>query len=223
VISTSRDREVGWVRDLDLERRARDEVGGSARDQDRGQEPSRVRYREVTLPDTGPFGPPVTASFRFMRPMTIGSIVGMLATYSGVITASPGERAAVLGRAWALLERQFPGAHEIDVPMRAWCWRADRVVTGRDAGQSTGRRARRADRVPAEETYRSEHSGNRPRREDGRVAAGQRGHPTAGIGQHMGGRGSGLARQLGARGRAQAVSFAYRHGLAGSGNSATHC
>jgi len=51
----------------------------------------------------------------------------MLATYSGVITAEPGERAAALAYARDRLTQQFRGAGEIDVPMRAWCWRADRV------------------------------------------------------------------------------------------------
>ena len=59
--------------------------------------------------------------------MTIQSIVDMLATYSGVITAEPGERAAALAFARDRLKQQFPGAREIGVPMRAWCWRADRV------------------------------------------------------------------------------------------------
>jgi SAM-dependent methyltransferase len=111
---TTRDREVPWVRSLDLQH---DSPG-----------PGRVRHREIILPDTGLFGPPVTASFRFTRPMTIEGIVDMLATYSGVITAEPGERAAALAYARDRLEQQFPGAGEIDVPMRAWCWRADRVT-----------------------------------------------------------------------------------------------
>jgi len=113
VLWTTRDREVPWVRSLDL---WRDSPG-----------PGRVRHREIILPDTGLFGPAVTASFRFTRPMTIEGIVDMLATYSGVITAEPGERAAALAYARDRLEQQFPRAGEIDVPMRAWCWRADRV------------------------------------------------------------------------------------------------
>jgi SAM-dependent methyltransferase len=113
VLWTTRDREVPWVRGLDQRRDS--------------PAPGRVRQREIILPDTGLFGPAVTASFRFTRPMTIESIVDMLATYSGVITAEPGERAAALAYARDRLEQQFPGAGEIDVPMRAWCWRADRV------------------------------------------------------------------------------------------------
>jgi SAM-dependent methyltransferase len=113
VLWTTRDREVPWVRGLDPRRDP--------------PAPGRVHHREITLPDTGLFGPPVTASFRFSRPMTIQSIVDMLATYSGVITAEPGERAVALAFARDRLKQQFPGAREIDVPMRAWCWRADRV------------------------------------------------------------------------------------------------
>ena len=85
VLWTTRDREVPWVRGLDQRRDS--------------PAPGRVRQREIILPDTGLFGPAVTASFRFTRPMTIESIVDMLATYSGVITAEPGERAAALAYA----------------------------------------------------------------------------------------------------------------------------
>jgi len=59
--------------------------------------------------------------------MTAGDFVDMLATYSGVITASREDRAAALATAQAMLDERFPGASEIDVPMRAWCWRADRT------------------------------------------------------------------------------------------------
>jgi hypothetical protein len=44
-----------------------------------------------------------------------------------VITATPAEQEAGLDRARAALDALFPGAREIDVPMRAGCWRADRV------------------------------------------------------------------------------------------------
>lgn len=68
-----------------------------------------------------------TASFASTRQMTTGDFVDMLATYSGAITASPQEREVALDRARAVLERRFPGAAEIDVPMRSWCYRAERL------------------------------------------------------------------------------------------------
>ena len=60
--------------------------------------------------------------------MTISDFVAMLGTYSGLITASPQEREAGLARVRAALDERFPGADEIDVPMRSLCWRADRLA-----------------------------------------------------------------------------------------------
>jgi hypothetical protein len=59
--------------------------------------------------------------------MTADGIVDLLATYSRLITATPQDRSAVLARARVQLRELFPGAAEIDVPMRARCWRADRA------------------------------------------------------------------------------------------------
>ncbi len=112
LIWTSRDREAGWF----------SESGWFGAADGR----ARTRRREITLPGAM-FGPAQTASFTFTSAMTISDILGMLATYSRFITASPPDRAAGLARARAALEQRFPGAGEIDVPMRSWCWRADRV------------------------------------------------------------------------------------------------
>ena len=60
--------------------------------------------------------------------MTVGDFVAMLGTYSGVITASPQERETALARVRTALQERFPGAGEIDVPMRSLCWRADRLA-----------------------------------------------------------------------------------------------
>jgi SAM-dependent methyltransferase len=127
VIWSGRDRETGWLRAVDQQLAAAPgpEVADRPAAQDR--RPAQRRRREVVLPDTGLFGPAETASFAFTRPMTISDIVDMLATYSGLITASPEDRAAALGRARAVLEGRFPGTDLIDVPMRSWCWRADRA------------------------------------------------------------------------------------------------
>ena len=125
VIWTSRDREVGWIRELNRLREP-DWAARTEEPDDRGT--PRRRHREVTLPPGSPFGPAQIAEFTFQRLMTVDDFVGMLATYSGTITASPQEREVTLARARAVLERRFPGMAEIDVPMRSWCFRAGRLA-----------------------------------------------------------------------------------------------
>jgi SAM-dependent methyltransferase len=121
VMWTSRDRGTDWVREVES---FRDRVVGPADDRERQWPP---HHREVSLPGDL-FGGVESTSFSFTRRMTIGDFVGMLATYSGAITASPQDREAGLAQARAVLERRFPGASEIDVPMRTLCFRADRLA-----------------------------------------------------------------------------------------------
>ena len=71
-------------------------------------------------------------TFKFVRTMTVDDVVAMLATYSRVIVGSADDRAQRLGNARAALEGRFPGAETIDIPMRSWCWRADRIPRGGD-------------------------------------------------------------------------------------------
>ena len=118
VIWTSRDRSVDWVRDLDLLREPVEVAAGS--------QPPQPRRRDVWLPDPGVFTDVQETSFGFIRSMTIDDLVGMLATYSGLITAGQAERADALARVRAALVARFGDAREIDVPMRSLCWRADR-------------------------------------------------------------------------------------------------
>jgi SAM-dependent methyltransferase len=125
LIWTSRDREVGWVRELNRLREP-DWAARTEEPDDRGR--PRSRHREITLPDSAPFGAAETAEFAFRREMTVGDFVAMLGTYSGVITASPQERETALARVRTALQERFPGAGEIDVPMRSLCWRADRLA-----------------------------------------------------------------------------------------------
>jgi SAM-dependent methyltransferase len=122
VIWTSRDRESGWLRDLDPAR------SGPAADPG-----ARPGQHEVELPEGAPFTRIEARSFAFSRAMTIDDIVDMTATTSRLITASPQDRAAELARVRAALRDRFPDASQIDVPMRSRCWRADRVrrITGR--------------------------------------------------------------------------------------------
>ena len=123
VIWTSRDRSTDWVREVES---FRDRAVGTAdeRDDRDGQWPPHRRV--VSLPGEL-FGSVESASFSFTRRMTIDDFVDMLATYSGAITASPRDREAGLARARAVLELRFPGAGQIDVPMRSHCFRADRL------------------------------------------------------------------------------------------------
>jgi ubiquinone/menaquinone biosynthesis C-methylase UbiE len=88
--------------------------------------PDRER-RQVRLPDRTLFGNIETGVFRFSRKMALADIIDMLATYSGIITASPEAREAGRARAAAALAAEFPGVAELEVPMRSRCWRADRT------------------------------------------------------------------------------------------------
>jgi SAM-dependent methyltransferase len=83
--------------------------------------------RQVRLPDRTPFTNIETHVFRFSRYMPVTDIVGMLGTDSNVITASRELRDTGRARAAAALAEQFPGAAELEVPMRSRCWRADRI------------------------------------------------------------------------------------------------
>jgi hypothetical protein len=88
----------------------------------------RRRRRDVHLPDATAFADAREASFTFTRSMTVDDLVAMLGTYSGLITASPAERAAALGRARAALTATFGDVSDVDVPMRSLCWRAGRAA-----------------------------------------------------------------------------------------------
>jgi SAM-dependent methyltransferase len=128
VIWTSRDREIGWVRNLDHLR----DPGAWPHEPSRpGGTPNPgnlpPRRREVVLPDTGLFRDVQTTSIQFSRRMAVNDVVDMLATNSAIITASEADRAAAKARLRADLHARFGGAAEIDVPMRSLCWRADRV------------------------------------------------------------------------------------------------
>jgi SAM-dependent methyltransferase len=121
VIWTSRDRRVDWVAELDMFRRPR-----TVRSAEDARSQLRRRH-EVALPGNAPFENSASASFAFVRTMTVDDAVDWLATYSGLITAPDGERAAGLARARQALLRQASNDGLIEIPMRSTCWRADRV------------------------------------------------------------------------------------------------
>jgi SAM-dependent methyltransferase len=116
---TSRDREVDWVRNLDRL------PGGDKVD---AQMADRFRQRlHFELPEPQIFDNVEREVFRFVRTMTVADAVAMLGTYSRAIVASPDDRTQALADARTALEERFPGADTIDIPMRSWCWRADRI------------------------------------------------------------------------------------------------
>jgi SAM-dependent methyltransferase len=120
LIWTSRDREVDWVRNLDR-LPGQDSVDAGSADRFR-------RRLHFDLPEPQIFNNIARETFRFVRTMTVDDVVAMLGTYSRAIVASADDRARALAEARATLEARFPGADVIDIPMRAWCWRADRLA-----------------------------------------------------------------------------------------------
>jgi SAM-dependent methyltransferase len=126
LIWTSRDREVDWVRELGV-------LGGRdtpepEQGDDQGSADRFQRRLDFALPEPQIFHNIAREKFKFSRTMTVDNAVAMLGTYSRAIIASPDDRAQALTDARAVLNARFPGADTIDIPMRAWCWRADRIA-----------------------------------------------------------------------------------------------
>ena len=122
LIWTSRDREVDWVRSL-----------GRLPGQESSEAESADRFRrrlDFDLPEPRIFHNIARETFRFTRTMPVEDVVAMLGTYSRAIIASADEREQGLAEARAALQQRFPGADTLDVPMRAGCWRADRIARG---------------------------------------------------------------------------------------------
>jgi SAM-dependent methyltransferase len=120
VIWTSRDRRADWVAGLSMFRRPQAVPAQDASSQLR-------RRHEVTLPENAPFENIASASFEFVRTMTVDAAVSWLATYSGVITAPAAERAARLAGARQALLPRTDADGMVEIPMRSTCWRADRT------------------------------------------------------------------------------------------------
>jgi SAM-dependent methyltransferase len=119
------DRSVDWMRSL--------WAGGivfSPEDQDALDR--RRRGRHVVNLEAGgpsPFSPPETSLFRWTKPMTREDLVALSATYSAIITMDDAARERHLDSMRRFLDAQdfLAGRDIIDVPMRAYCWRADKL------------------------------------------------------------------------------------------------
>ncbi len=118
------DRSVDWMRSL--------WAGGivfSPEEQETLDQ--RRRRRHLVNMDAGgpsPFDPPETSLFRWTKPMTREDLVALSATYSAIITMDDAARARHLDAMRSFLDAQpfLAGRDIIDVPMRAYCWRADK-------------------------------------------------------------------------------------------------
>lgn len=127
VIWTSRNRDEDWVAELDLLRLPGVDDGD---DGPRTADEARAwldRHHTVTLPADAEFGGRQAASFRFTRTVSIDDAVEWLASNSAFITASAADRAAGLARCRRALAKQAGSTQVIEMPMRSWCWRADRL------------------------------------------------------------------------------------------------
>ena len=119
VMGISRDMRVPWVAELSrLARQARltDRSDGSA---------DRRGRREVVFPAGTPMSALQEHAAEYSLPMTKDELVGLLGTYSGVITLDPGRRADFSLMVRAFLDRQ--PCDRIDLPLICRCLRSRRL------------------------------------------------------------------------------------------------
>jgi SAM-dependent methyltransferase len=85
---------------------------------------------ELVIPEGSPFEALDRTEIRWVLPMTADDLVGLLGTFSGVITLDASLRAGLLEQAEHLLadELGLEGAATTDVPYLARCWRARRTA-----------------------------------------------------------------------------------------------
>jgi hypothetical protein len=109
-------------------------VPGQAREREAGEPRTADQVREkldrhhsVTPPPDAPFGRAEAESFTFTRMMDVDDVVDWLATNSGFITAPAAGREAGLARCRTALLAQATGDSRVEMPLRSWCWRADRL------------------------------------------------------------------------------------------------
>jgi SAM-dependent methyltransferase len=116
------DRSVDWMRSL--------WAGGIVFEpEERDAVDQRRRSRHVVNLEAGgpsPFSQPETSLFRWTKPMTREDLVALCGTYSVVITMDDDARERHLRAMRRFLDEQdfLSGRDVIDVPMRAYCWRA---------------------------------------------------------------------------------------------------
>jgi len=85
--------------------------------------------RMLRLPDEAPFTPPESGLLHWTQDMSADQLVGMLATFSGVILLPLEQRRRVADEARRLLREHggLEGSATVELPFRAECWRAVRT------------------------------------------------------------------------------------------------
>jgi SAM-dependent methyltransferase len=120
VMWIARDMRVPWVEEFNqLARESRE-----ADHRPGGASPGH-RRREVTFPPGTPLSAPEEHRVEFSLPMTKDDLVGLLGTYSAVITLDPERRADFSRRVRAFLDRQ--PWDRIDLPLICLCLRSRRL------------------------------------------------------------------------------------------------
>jgi len=120
VMGISRDERVPWVAELSRLARAA-HITDPAPD---GGADHR-RRREVVFPAGTPLSAVQEHAVEYSLPMTKDELVGLLGTYSGVITLDPGRRADFSRMVRAFLDRQ--PWDRVDLPLICRCLRSTRL------------------------------------------------------------------------------------------------
>ena len=120
VIWISRDVRVPWVAEFN-------QLARESREADRRPDGAAAgrRRREVSFPPGTPMSGLEEHTVEYSLPMTKDELVGLLGTYSGVITLDPGRRADFARRVRAFLDRQ--PWDSVDLPLICRCFRSTRL------------------------------------------------------------------------------------------------
>jgi SAM-dependent methyltransferase len=121
VMWISRDMRAPWVAEFN-------QLARESREADRRLDgaPAGHRRREVTFPPGTPLSPVEQHTVEFSLPMTKDELLGLLGTYSGVITLDPERRADFSRRVRTFLDRQ--PWDRTDLPLICRCLRSRRLA-----------------------------------------------------------------------------------------------
>jgi SAM-dependent methyltransferase len=120
VMWISRDMRVPWVEEFN-------QLARESREAERRSDGALAgrRRRQVSFPPGTPMSAPDEHTVEFSLPMTKDDLVGLLGTYSGVITLDPERRADFSRRVRAFLDRQ--PWDRVDLPLICRCLRSTRL------------------------------------------------------------------------------------------------